>query len=237
MASTSEVTFGARLRKAQDLLQYITGFQGYAPPRTEDSIIEFGKLLTSIQTANSTVAVNLEQYTQAVDDRSNAFRKKENSIDKSLTLIKSAVEAQFGRTSKQVESVSSIIKTMRSTKLIKIPKSPDDPTIVQTISQSEQSYGSMTQNFQNLINTLAQFPEYNPSNEALKVANLKAFADSLTTMNNAVAQKFQALRAIRTSRSALYDDLKERVSRIKSYTKAQYGTKSQEYTLIKGINV
>lgn len=237
MANTSEITFGARIRKAQDLLQYITGFTGYAPPRTEDSIAEFTALVNQTVAANTAVSGSLQQYSQATNDRSKAFRGTEDSVEKMLTRIKSAVEAQYGRKAKQTENVVSIIKTMRSTKLIQVAKNPDDPNAVQTISRSEQSYGSMTQNFQGLINTLAQFPEYNPSNDTLKVANLSTFAISLTTLNNAVAKNFQALRTARATRTDLYADLKERVQRIKAYIKAQYGTNSQEYTLIKGISV
>ena len=38
MASTSETTFGAKLRNAQDLVTYITGFVGYVPPRTQETV-------------------------------------------------------------------------------------------------------------------------------------------------------------------------------------------------------
>jgi hypothetical protein len=46
MSSTTESSFGAKLRRAQDLLTYIQGFAGYTPPRTQESATGFQTLIS-----------------------------------------------------------------------------------------------------------------------------------------------------------------------------------------------
>jgi len=237
MASISENTFGAKLRRAQDLLNYIQGFTGYNPPRVQESIAAFTTLINSIISTNANESSVQQQYKTAVDLRFAAFKGTNSSVEKLLAPIKGAVEAQFGKKSTEAISVSAIIKKMRSTKLVKPPVDPNVPAQSKTISQSEHSYGSMTQMFNDIISTLGQFTGYNPTNTTIKITGLQATATQLTTLNNTVAQKIQALKTARTSRQSSYTDLKERVQRIKSYVKAQYGINSNEYKLIKGIKI
>ena len=95
----------------------------------------------------------------------------------------------------------------------------------------------MTQMFNDIISTVGQFTGYNPTNATIKIAGLQAISTQLTTLNNTVAQKIQVLKTARATRQNLYTDLKDRVQRIKSYVKAQYGLNSNEYKLIKGIQI
>jgi hypothetical protein len=237
MASTAENTFGARLRRAQDLLNYIQGFTGYAPPRAQESLASFTTLINSIVTTNGSESSVQQQFKSAVDLRQAAFKGGSTSVEKLIAPIKGAVESQYGKNSTESEAVTSIINNMRSTQLVKPPIDPNAPAQTKTISQSERSYGSMTQMFNNIISTIGQFTGYNPTNAAIKIAGLQATATQLTTLNNTIAQKIQALQIARASRQTQYADLKDRVQRIKSYVKAQYGINSNEYKLIKGIQI
>ena len=240
MASTSENTFGSILRRAQDLLTYILGFVGYNPPRAQESTAGMTTLINSIIAINATESSQYANYRSAVDARQIAFINRPGSIDKLLSPIKGAVDAQYGKKSAEAIIINSIIKKMRSTKLPKTPSSttvPTEASLAKVISQSERSYGSMTQSFNDIINSLTQFVGYNPTNNSLKVASLQTTATQITALNNAVAQKIQLLNATRSGRHVFYSDLKDRVQRIKSYVKAQYGTSSPEYKLIKGIKI
>ena len=237
MASSIESSYGAKLRKAQDLLTYIQSFAGYAPPRTQESVAGFTALITSISTSNTTTANSLQQYKSAVASRQNAYKGTATSIDKLLSPIKGAVDAQFGKKSPESAAIASQIKTMRATKLVKLPTDPTKTEQEKTVSQSERSHGSIVQNFNNLINTLQQFSGFNPSNNNLKIATLQTTSAQVTTLNNTVAQRIVTLKTAQSSRAALYADLNDRVQRIKSYVKAQYGIKSNEYSLIKGIKI
>jgi hypothetical protein len=237
MSSTSENTFGSKLRNGQDLSNYILGFTAYTPPRTQESAAAMATLLTSIVTANNTAANNQQQYRTAVKARQTAYAGANGSIVKLLPNINGAVEAQYGKTSVEAKSIAAQIKSMRAKKLVKLPADPTKQAQEKTISQSERSYGSMLQAFNNIVASLQQFTGYNPSNTNLRVAALQATSTQVTTLNNSVAQKIQALKTAKSSRDNLYLDLKDRAQRIKSYVKAQYGVTSNEYTLIKGLKI
>ena len=237
MSAQTENSFGAKLRRAQDLLTFITGFTGYNPPRAQESVAGFTTFLNTIVTTNATESQQQQNYKAAVDQRQAAFLKTPGSIDKILVPIRGAVEAQYGKKSTEAVAIAAIIKSMRSTSLVRPPADPNNPTQEQTVSQSERSYGSMTQHFNDIINTLTQFTGYNPTNNAIKIAGLQATATQLTTLNNNVAAKTLALKTTRANRIAIYDDLKERTQRIKAYVKAQYGNNSVEYNMIKGISI
>lgn len=237
MASTSETTFGAKLRNAQELVTYITGFVGYVPPRTQETVASMTTLISSLIATNATEASQQENYKVAVDNRQAAFSKRTGSVDKLLSPIKGAVDAQYGKKSTEATTINAIIKKMRATKLIKVPADPTKPDQATAISQSERSYGSITQSFNDIINTLSQFVGYAPTNNTIKVVTLQATATQLTTLNNAVIQKIQPLKTTRATRQIQYTDLKDRVQRIKSYVKAQYGNSSTEYNMIKGISI
>ncbi len=237
MSSTSESSFGARLLRAKNLASYITNFTGYNPPRPEESIVGFTALLTAIESVNAKETNQQQDYTVAVHNRQNAFRKKTGSIDKLLSPIKGAVDAQFGKSSTESQAVTSIIKSMRATALIKSPTDPGDTNTAKTFSQSERSYGSITQYFKDITNTLSQMPAYIPSNAALQVANLQLLAAQLDSYNSEVAKNIQPLRESRAKRVLQYTDLQDRVQRIKSYVKAEYGNNSIEYNQIKGLKI
>lgn len=237
MASTVENTFGSKLRNAQDIVNIVQGFTGYAPPRTQETVASVNSLITSIVTSNTTLANTKQQYDLAVASRQNAYKGTPVSIDKLLVSIKGAVDAQYGKTSKESTSITSQLQAMRATKLVRLPADPTKGTQETTISQSERSYGSIIQSFNNIVGGLTQFTGFNPSNPNIKVAALQATATNVTNLNNTVAQKIQALKTNQTNRNALYTDLQDRIQRIKSYVKSQYGMNSNEYNLIKGKKV
>lgn len=235
MPSQSETSFGARLRKAQDMLQYMNNFPNYAPPRPEESVSGFDTFLAQIVTNNTTETQAQQDYSQTVTLRQNAFLKQAGSVDKLLSPIKNAVEAQYGKSSREAELINAIVKNMRATKLIKPPIDPTASTAPTAVSQSERSFGSLTQFFNDIINTLTQFNNYNASNPQLTIAGLKATAIQLNTLNNTVAQQYQALKVARDKRRDTYTELKDRMQRIKAYVKSQYGNNSTEYRTIKNI--
>jgi hypothetical protein len=237
MGSTSENTFGSTLRRAQDLSTFITGFTGYNPPRPQESAAGMSTLITSVVTINASESSQHANYKAAVDARQAAFTKKTGSVEKLLSPIKGAIEAQYGKKSTEATTINAIIKKMRATKLTKAPVDPTKTEHTNTISQSERSYGSMTQLFNNIVNSLTQFTEYNPTNNALKTAQLQFTATQLTTLNDSVVQNVQLLQTTRSDRQVFYTDLKDRAQRIKSYVKAEYGNTSNEYNLIKGITI
>jgi hypothetical protein len=235
MASSSEKSFGARLFRANSLNSYITNFAGYAPARPQETAAEFGALLGSILAANNAEALAKQTYNTAVTTRYAAFRADTNSVFKLLPNIRAAVEAQYGKNSLEFKQIDTIVKHIRETKLVRVAAT--DTTPETTVSRSEQSYGSTTQYFNNLISNLTQLVGYAPSNPAIQVAGLQAFAAQINTLNTQVTTAYQVLRLARIARNEAYADLSDRAARIKAYVKAQYGTQSQEFMLIKGLSI
>lgn len=208
----------------------------YKPPRPDESIDKLTILLDSIVAANATESVQRENYRAAVALRQSAFTRKDGSVQKLLSPIKGAVDAQYGKNSSEATNLNSLLKKMRSTKIIKAPADPTKPENEKTVSQSERSYGSVTQHFNDIVSTISQFSSYDSSNEMLTLASLQAFATKLTDFNNDVAQKTQQLKATKAGRLSKYEDLRDRVQRVKAYIRAQYGVDSNEYKLIKGMS-
>ena len=234
MATQHESGLGAKLKRAQDLITYLNGFSNYNPPRPEESIAQLTTLTGSIAAANAAADGQREIYRLAVDDRQKIFRDDESSVLKVLSPLRGAVEAQYGKESKQTTIISGLVRGMRSSK---ITKSPADPANDKAVSTSQQSYGSMAQQFSHIVSALQSFGNYDPSNASLKIAALEQKIQSIDTINNTIATSIQQLSVNRSNRTALYEDLGERAQRVKSYIRAEYGNQSQEYRLIKGLSI
>jgi hypothetical protein len=235
MKNLNVSSFGARLRRAQDLKTNIQGFNNYNPPRPNESVAGFSSLIDDIMAANINESTVLQELKAAIEGRHNAFIGTTSSLKKLAVQIRGVVEAQYGKNSLEAQAIATIIKKMRSSKLVKPPVPAEGTVTAKTISRSELSYGSLTKTFNDIIGTLLQFTDYNPANDALKIQQLQAFSAQLTQLNDLVTQKHQALKLARSNRKALYDDLADRTRRVKSYVKSQYGNTSNEYVLIKKL--
>lgn len=237
MANYSEAGFGAKLRKAQDLVHYIGQFDGYNPPRPEESVGGMNNLLSLIIGANAEVIHIQQLYKGAVTKRIQMYRDADLSIMRLLPSISGAIEAQYGKDSIESNSIKALIKKMRVTGIAKAPKDPTAGPETKTISRSEQSFGSLIQNFNNIITILGELTGYNPSNTQLTVDSLKTLSQEATNLNDSVAKYITDLKTVKAKRLALYNDLHDRVQRIKAYVKAQYGYSSKQYKMIRGMVV
>ncbi|MCO4293687.1 hypothetical protein NF867_12510 [Solitalea sp. MAHUQ-68] len=235
--SASERSFGARLQRAQDLLTYVQAFPVYTPPRTEESIEAMTTLINQIHEINKSMAETSQQYKLMVKDRHSAFHSGPDSLVKVLSPIKNSVEAHFGRYSKESDSISVMIKKIRGVKINPPSTLSKSEDAVKKISLSQQSYGSLTQSLIDLTNSLSQLKGYKVSHTALSIENLQSRSQQLQTLNEQVAKRFVKLNSDRQLRDQLYQELTDRVQRIKAFVKAQYGTQSKENGLIGGLYI
>jgi hypothetical protein len=234
MAGISEVSYGSRLSNAHRLVDALSICVNYAPPRALESIVAYKALLAATEMSNAGVAIHTDTYNSAVKARELAFRKSDTSVMKILSPINQAVIAQFGKDSREWNSINTIISRIRNSKVVVyVDKNGDE----RTISQSEQSYGSLTQLFKDLVNILSNFTAYNPSRNELKVATLTAFAGTLESINQTANLAQLQITASRNSRNAQYEDLHERTGRIKAYVSSEYGLHSAENKAIKGLKI
>ena len=110
--------------------------------------------------------------------------------------------------------------------------------ITDTISQSERSYGTILQTFSDLISTLTIFgANYAPTNAELSVTKLTQKRDLATQINIKSIEELGALKIARESRTTKCEQLSQLCQRLKETVKAQYGTQSVEYKLVKGLKI
>ncbi len=234
----TEQSFGAKLKRAQDVFLNAAAFAVYSPPRAEESLANLQTLLDQANNSNSQVAQRLEQYSLAVDVRYQAYNANTNSLKKLAAQILATIEAQFGKKSKEFRDTKAIVAKIRGVRLVPKPK-PDAvvKTTEKTISSSHQSYGSLFQYFKDLTNTIQQFPSYTSNNSLLSVANLEQKIVEFNEANIAVTQNNQSLNSSRNERTTLYAELKERFSRARAYVKSEYGNTSKELAYFKNLRL
>lgn len=234
MPSTSEVTIGAKVANAEKLFTHLKAFVGYTPPSANLSAAELGNKIAAIKTQNSDTAAAIQSYSAAVETRQKLFQKDSTSLIKVLSPLAATIRSAYGKTSKEATDIASMVEKIRGVKVKKSSKEPN----ADFVSQSERSYGSMTQNFSDMITTLEKYgANYSPVNDNIKLDKLKDKLTNLTAANIGVTSTYGKLKEKRDDRSDMYKNLTDITQRIKDAVKSQYGLKSTEYNLVKGLKV
>ena len=234
MASTSESSFGKRLDNAKALSSTILSFGSYTELNAELSLANLNNKVQELLSSNADVANKLQTYSITIEAKQNIFTKKPNAISKIVTLIVANVRSIYGKSSKEAENVNNLITKIRGIKVTKAKETTNG----QTVSQSERSYGTMLQTFSDLIVTLETFgTNYSPANAECSISNLKQKRNLATQINTNSIQEYSLLKIARESRTTKYDDISKLCQRFKDTVKAQYGTQSPEYKLVKGLKI
>lgn len=242
MSSKTNVSFGARLRRAQDLHTYVRGFVGYEPPREQEGVEQLGTLIAAIIASNNSAVELKQRYSEAVDARQKAFRESADSVQKIIGAIRRTVDAQYGNDSVPAHTIQNLIQKLKAAQASKtqgsaIPGIQAAGTVQTGGSRRDNSYAALTQIFNDVVSALGQFEGYKTSNEQLKLAALQQRSENLTRLNDQVVQQIQLLKIAQQNRSDQYEELKDRVRRVKAYVGAQYGLTSNENKLIKGLRI
>ena len=104
------------------------------------------------------------------------------------------------------------------------------------ISHAQTSYGSVTKQFADIIATLeTKGSNYKPANEGVSLNSLNQKLVTMNHLNTAVDTAFAGFKTSGDKRKNLYDSLSDLVLHIKEAVKSQYGFKSNEYKLVKGL--
>ena len=99
MPSQSEASFGARLRHAQQMVNFIQTYPNYNPPRQEESIAALTAFLQDISNANAAETAHRQNYNTATTARRTLHINAPNGLNKSLVPIRGYVLAQYGKNS------------------------------------------------------------------------------------------------------------------------------------------
>ena len=231
MSSNTERGYGARIGNAEKLVRALESFNNYQTTKPELSIPGMNEQIALIKNLNTQVASTKQVYSLAVENRLQILEKNPDSIKKMLSPINASVKAFFGKEAKQSLDVASIIKKMRGKNIVKSINSEEN-----TISQSYQSYHSKTQFFADLIVNVSAFDnDYNPINPKLSVTSLKALYDNAVSANKYVVYCHTQFVLTNEKRIKAYELLSLNAIRAKESVKAQYGTQSVEYRLVKSL--
>lgn len=234
MASNIEVTFGSRLSNAEQLATHLASFSTYAPVSAEYSLTAYNALLTTIKSTNESIATLSSQFSLAVDNRVKLFTSDPTSLLRIITPIGSYIRARFGKASKQATDIGTYIKKIRGEKTTKLKKNQEG----EFVSQSERSYGSRTKHLADIVATLTGYgTSYTPTNPDIELPQLNALLQKLNDASNIVTSTYGQLKTIKDTRLTLYTDLAARSLRIKDGIKSQYGIRSSEYALVKGLKI
>lgn len=231
MPSTSERTFGQRYTKARDLIEYLKAVPAYAPGNPDLEVAAFDTFVTSVDTANNSVASQTSALQTARDARLVLFKGPEGLIKRASQIRDyiSAIEAK-GKNSVEFKKVQKIVMRMRGIRLSKKKVATEaGATDPKSLSTSEVSFGSMLSAGKEVLQIIKGLAAYAPSNTLITTANFTTFIAQLDAKNSEIADKLTDWDNAIELRADLYDTLKDRVSKIKSALAGQYGRQSNEY--------
>ena len=233
MASNSEVTYGAKLNNAKDIVTNLRSFKDYAPPLEEQKPDNLEALTVVARAANISVAGSKRVYSDSVDTRQSLFEKAADSLVKIMSPIARNISSAYGKESKELADVTAYVLKIRGEKRKKEKKEPTEDDV----SQSAKSFGSRTENFSDLIAVLQKMTKYKPANKKLATAELTIKLAALEVSNTAVTDAFGVLKQERAKRNNVYNQMNVLVQGIKDAVIGQYTINSDEYKLIKGLKV
>jgi hypothetical protein len=176
-------------------------------------------------------------YKAIVNDRQLLFEGVPALMTRSGNMLKAS-----GANQKILDDAKSVRRKITGQR--KSPKVKDDPNAPQkeankTHSVSQQSYESIVGNVADFVEIVATVPGYAPNEADLKVMGLSALVDDLKAKNEAVNVAFAALSVARGQRDQLLysndDSVVNNALLVKAYVRAAFGTDSQTFKSIKGI--
>lgn len=227
-----ERTFGDRLARGYQLYEAINNMSGYAPADDDIKPNNFLSFLDSVDAKNNQVASLKDIYSLDVKSRQNIFFN-ERGIKKRASYVYA-----YCKSRSDIKKETAIIQRIyRKIQNYKKPQKNTLPTNDNKRITGEQSYGDFIKLLGDLIESLRQITDYNPPNELITIDSLELYRTDMITINKKVGDTIYDYGIAIKERFEMYEQLKDKMLRIKSSVKAQYGINSNEYQTIKGIKV
>ncbi len=235
--SLKKAGFAERLQRARDMFSILKGFEGYNPPRTEESLEGFQAFIETLVMANKTVTDRNGGKRFKVSDRRDIYFDSVDSVMKMFTNIMLYIKSKYGQKSTEYAILKTIMNKMKTTKIVKSvnAESAGDQNNRKHYNRSDRSFGSLTQYFQDFITTVLKFEGYNPDVEEYRPAGLQELLVKINKLNDEVATHKSELKTVQDERIVLFNELRDRSNRIKFYVKFKYGSDSTEYNQIRSF--
>jgi hypothetical protein len=219
------------------LIELVSVNSDYNPANLSLQIPALNRQKTAASTAISAVGAQQAPFKAAVNDRQTEFDEMRPVVTRVGNMLLASGADQLIR-----DDVRTLQRKISGSR--KSPKVKDDPNTPQneaaaSQSASQQGYDNLVGNFEALVALLATVPSYSPNEPDLTIASLEARAASLRAKNDAVNSTFAPLSAARGVRDALLytndDSLVNTALQVKAYVRAAFGSTSQLYKSIKGL--
>ena len=172
MARTPESSFGSKIAKAQQLLDYIKTLKDYSPPSDYLKPEALAKIIDKANEANKQVVSTNSLLAQARINRNEAYYG-----DKGLR-FRCAMIRDFvgilptGKTSSAYITIQKEVQKINNYK--KSPKKEETASEAgqdakRSISRAETSFGSVLQSLKNILEVIKNTPLYEPNNEHITI--------------------------------------------------------------------
>lgn len=223
-------TYSNRCTKGRELVVYLETLPGYAPGVDDLTAIKLTELLNDIEAANSNVA-SKRSILQTVRSERVLLVKGEDSLISRSSQVRDYLASILlkGKRAKDYEKAQKIVRKMRGYTHRKKSEGNEDSNTAKTTSTVEVTFASILGNGRDMLELIKSVPGYAPSNANLTVASFEAHLNTISAKNSLVAQVREQYDDAVENRANLYNELKERITKIKSAIAAQYGKRSNEY--------
>lgn len=238
-----KLSFAARLRAGQDAVAFIESLTDYIPLREEESKESLNNYVMSVAAVNDSITNLIKEKKLLTKERMDIFYTGTNSVTKNFITIKANVRHQYGRNSGQMELLNEIsyrMKSVKAEKVIPLETSAENTnaedqqlTELQVVKPGERTFASLTKNFNDFVTTLESLEDYKPLNNSFTIENLKAIGTKLNKLNTEITLKELELRSRRQARFEMYQEMENRIERVKFSIRAKYGANSSVYKQIR----
>lgn len=195
MASTTEKGHAKILANGQLLINYASQLDGgYNPTNSKISIPNLQNLLNNCKAIHQNALNLVPAYSLAVTNREQVFAPK----NKKVPLLKKALKATENVTPAMLDDFATLTRKYAGQRKKAINPNSEDTN---THSVAQLSYDQKTNNYHQLAVFLQNIPNYNPNEEAYKVATLLAEKDEMLAVTQQVSNTYIPLTVARAERN------------------------------------
>lgn len=235
MKSKSETGHLLNIANFQDLISFCQGYgTAYNPAKDSLKIPQLQALYQNASDRFNSTKLQKTAFDNATNERKNAFKDLKPFTTKIVNAF-----AVSGADTLAVNNLKSVNKKMQGSsgkKESTVNTENSAHPVTNTISTSQQSYDRLIDHFANLIVVLEQNTVYNPNENDLKVASLKAKLNDLQTKNTNLINVYTTYsNALIERNQILYDastGLVQTSKEVKQYIKSVFGATSPQYKQI-----
>jgi len=223
------------------LIDLVSADPNYKPSNASLTPAALNAQHTAGLAAANDVPAKLTLNMTAISDREEAF----GDVSPLMTRVHGVAKAS-GASDAQVEDLNSFKRKLTSKRKAKtkaeVAGAPGAGTTESESSRSsaQLGYDNLVGHIRGYLGVLGTMPAYNPNEADLKLLALNLFADGLQAKNDAVSSTFVPLSQARGLRDQLLyqadNSVVNTAALAKQYVKGAFGTQSQLYKQVKGLD-